>query len=218
MEGNIRSCIKGDIYLCQLFGFTQRGLMDFVYNKISKVAGDALVEINSQISNDEEMSKHINQQTQQDGFGRIRDAFSSKLDLNMDRLEMFSRNNILRIPENVVPPCDKIQESCRYTKEDEEELDRQISETMDKIQASCIASIEHKKELLMLERLQEMADTSLQNMKEYSFDEEHLTRVCDDAVTLIETLSAADDAGSSNLNTEGDGKTITPHKKKPKDS
>jgi len=197
MPSKYEKWVEKRLYECQMFGFTSKAFTDFVYNTMSKAAGEAIIDVDKQCNEHPEFSNVLDKNMREKCFEKVKEMISKRIDINVDRLELFLSHNTFRIPENVVLPGDKIQESCHDKEEDENAVDQRIDAIVEEIKASYETRIALQKELSTLGELQAMANQVLNDINEIAIpSKEDFASTCQSAQDFIHTMKTLEQNSS----------------------
>lgn len=153
--------VNKDIYISQLFGFTPRVFVEFFYNVVSREIGSALTQIESYIKEEPSLCRDVTVADLKQGSEQLRQIYDQCLAKNVDRLEAYLENNILKIPNNVVLLEDKVQEKCSCNHEKKSSLESSIMDVEAKIKASYFSRLSMQNEMQLIEKLKQHAEQLL---------------------------------------------------------
>lgn len=161
-------------YETQHFGIHPRTFLDRVYNAFYECLFDGLNDMKKYLS--DEYSHLVSTDVIHSSTDSLFQELVKHLDKAIDKLEIYIDSNIFMIPNHVVLPEDEIHLTNPSTKEQEEELDKEIEQIKQRIYAerirksifkSKIEEQKHVKEELLLfkSKLQQLV-TIIQHSRE----------------------------------------------------
>ncbi|XP_078379450.1 protein MIS12 homolog [Oculina patagonica] len=131
-------------YETQFFGFTPESFVDGVYNAVNDYVVDCFQELENLLKSEES--------------DKMANNFYRSIDVAFDRFEVYVKNNIFKIPANILLPEDKVHHDHQYTVEDEKEIDKELEELERKIKAAKYVNSALKQEVKDLDNAQEQLD------------------------------------------------------------
>ncbi|XP_064615273.1 uncharacterized protein LOC135479377 [Liolophura sinensis] len=130
---------KDDEYTTQFFGFTTKSFCNGIYNAYNCLLLDVLETWSAFVHQQFSSKCGLTEEKMSAACENIRKALVSKLDKGFDRLELYMENNMFHVPKSIVLEEDKAHSLWDPSAEDEAEVDQEIEELTDKIQASSLS-------------------------------------------------------------------------------
>jgi len=142
-------------YETQFFGFTPESFVDGVYNAVNDYVVDCFQELENILKSEPLLSSAVTEEQLQAESDKMANNFYRSIDVAFDRFEVYVKNNIFKIPANVLLPEDKVHCNHQYTVEDEKQIDKELEELEKKIKAAKYVNSALKQEIKDLDNAQE---------------------------------------------------------------
>lgn len=145
-------------YETQFFGFTPESFVDGVYNAVNDYVVDCFQELENLLKSEPLLSSAVTEEQLQAESDKMANNFYRSIDVAFDRFEVYVKNNIFKIPANILLPEDKVHWNHQYTEEDEKRVDKELEELEKKIKAAKYVNSALKQEIKDLDNAQEQLD------------------------------------------------------------
>lgn len=150
-------------YETQYFGFTPKSFMNGVYNALAEYIKEGLTAFTEHIEQQypEEMTPDDLKKAEENLMKYI----LRKLNRSFDILEQYLITNVLKIPDHIVLPSDKIQMEHQYTIEDEQQVDMEIQQLKDQILSIRYANGVLRQDMLQIDKVQGIFNTTVKQLE-----------------------------------------------------
>ncbi|XP_058951376.1 protein MIS12 homolog [Pocillopora verrucosa] len=208
-------------YETQFFGFTPESFVDGVYNAVNDYVGDCIQELENVIKSEPSVSCDVSEETLHRESEKMIKGFYKSIDAAFDRFEVYVKNNIFKIPANILLPEDKVHHKHQCTVEDEKQIDEELKELERKIKAAKYVNAALRQEVKDLDSAQEQLDNFENHIDavQKAFEgnggvKQSLTTTHEKAIKLYDLIADGLHAGTFHVQEKSDQRSSTESKQK----
>lgn len=209
-------------YETQFFGFTPESFVDGVYNAVNDYVGDCFQELENLVKSEPSASSDVSEEQIHRESEKMIKNFYKSIDAAFDRFEVYVKNNIFKIPANILLPEDKVHHEHQYTAEDKKQIDEELKELERKIKAAKYVNAALKQEVKELNNAQEQLDNfeNHRDTVEKAFEsnggvKQSLTSTHEKAIKLHDLIANGLQAGAFHVQRKSDDqRSLTERKQK----